>query len=778
MKINDVKLKITEELDKKYIEDNEREWVHVEIININRVDVHIVSDKVDSIKKLKDYIRLLIDDINESLEDDVKLYLGHVNYHGIDEAEFFDLQKPKERTFNNLSFGELIDAGINNVEKISDNRKNESDIISFYSYKGGVGRTVALIQTAYLLAKEGKNVLLMDLDIEAPSFFNIFKDDVKSKYGLVDYLYEKLYFNEDEIKITHIISKLNLNLKGEIYIIPAGKSNIEYVKKLEKLKEKRIYENKLIQNVIEETEKKYYIDYTLVDSRTGINNWGALSLIDISDEVILFAYPNRENIDGIKLIMELIEPYKNPTIVLSRIHDSVEGNKIAEDLFKELNIQQEFIPVHYESSIALAQKYPIENATKPFEKISQFILQRENNIKYEDLIKDNKELVDKIINNLYENKELMSIITTNEKKVISRNNWIIVDKKDNIMDIIHRINSNIDIIDDSECSEYIVNDSKTDYIQSQYITGCIINKFNELALKKVRKNNIDIENKFKDFDEIKFKEYIMDENDNKVNIRKIIDIFNVIFKEEITKDTIYIIDFKSFETIINGGELNVNNEELKKFKRGSLVEFFLAVLDGLIYSNTNLNFKVIIDKENYKDYEEEFNKHNSNILNLAWDKNESSLEKIDEILVETVNLLSEEIKNEILKKLNPVEDYKMQFYKEIVKNKSYNNLLSDDIMKKLNLNEILEGINLGNKSNKELVGFIYCRMIDKNRYSKLLNKWIYEELIKINQLNKQTVINLIINAVKIEKESENLNKSSIITFDSFNKAMNSLHTLC
>lgn len=767
MKINDVKLKITEELDKKYIEDNEREWVHVEIININRVDVHIVSDKVDSIKKLKDYISLLIDDINKNLEDGVKLYLGHVNYHGIDEAEFFDLQKPKERTFNNLSFGELIDAGINNVKKISEKKKNKSNIISFYSYKGGVGRTVALIQTAYLLAKEGKNVLLMDLDIEAPSFFNIFKDDIKSKYGLVDYLYEKLYFNKDEIKINHIISKLNLNLKGEIYIIPAGRNNIEYVKKLEKLKEKRIYENKLIQNAIEEAEKKYYIDYTLVDSRTGINNWGALSLIDISDEVILFAYPNRENIDGIKLIMELIEPYKNPTIVLSRIHDSLEGNKIAEDLFKELNIEQEFIPVHYESSIALAQKYPIENATKPFEKISKFILQRENNIRYEGLIKNNKELVDKIINNLCDNKKLTSIITTNEKKVISKNNWIIVDKKDNIKEIIHRINSNIDIIDDYGCSTDIIKGSKIVYKEYEYFIGSIINKFNKLALKKAYKNNINIENKFKDFDELKFENYIKDEDD-KVSVRKIIDLCNIIFEEEITKDTIYIIDFESFATCMN-------NKELKKSDKENFVRLFLVVLDSLTYSNTNLNFKVVIDKKNYEDYEDEFNKHNSNMLNLVWEENESSLEKIDEILVATVNSLSEEIKNDILNNLNPREDYNIQlnkFYDELIKNKDDKNLSKDNIMQKLDFNEIIEAINLENKSNKELVSFIYCTMIDKNRYSKLLNKWIYEELIKINKLNKQTVINLIINAIKIEKESNNLNKSSIITFDSFNKAIN------
>lgn len=71
-------------------------------------------------------------------------------------------------------------------------------MISFYSYKGGVGRTIALIETAYNLADAGKRVLLLDLDVEAPSLHNIFYDKVNDEingvqYGTIEYLYRKLY---------------------------------------------------------------------------------------------------------------------------------------------------------------------------------------------------------------------------------------------------------------------------------------------------------------------------------------------------------------------------------------------------------------------------------------------------------------------------------------------------------------------------------------------------------------------------------------------------------
>src|SRR5580704_13816247 len=41
-------------------------------------------------------------------------------------------------------------------------------IVGFYSFKGGVGRTLAIVNVAYLMARRGRNVLLIDMDLEAP----------------------------------------------------------------------------------------------------------------------------------------------------------------------------------------------------------------------------------------------------------------------------------------------------------------------------------------------------------------------------------------------------------------------------------------------------------------------------------------------------------------------------------------------------------------------------------------------------------------------------------
>ncbi len=42
-------------------------------------------------------------------------------------------------------------------------------VVTFYSFKGGVGRTLALLNVAYEIANSGQHVLVVDFDLEAPA---------------------------------------------------------------------------------------------------------------------------------------------------------------------------------------------------------------------------------------------------------------------------------------------------------------------------------------------------------------------------------------------------------------------------------------------------------------------------------------------------------------------------------------------------------------------------------------------------------------------------------
>ncbi len=67
------------------------------------------------------------------------------------------------------------------------------ETITFYSYKGGVGRTLAMANIALYLSRFGLDVCLIDFDLEAPGLhykLANFLDIKKIKEGMVDFIYD------------------------------------------------------------------------------------------------------------------------------------------------------------------------------------------------------------------------------------------------------------------------------------------------------------------------------------------------------------------------------------------------------------------------------------------------------------------------------------------------------------------------------------------------------------------------------------------------------------
>ncbi|EOU2019367.1 ParA family protein, partial [Clostridium perfringens] len=348
MKRIEVIKELERELEDYFINDIEKEWIDLRIVNVTGVDLTVVSEKGENIKECYNKIEDIFLEINSKIDkEDEKLFIRKKRIYSVYEAEIFEVDKPIRVKKKGFTFGELVDNLNFNKDTNIENKKHKSKVVSFYSYKGGVGRTVILIQTAYLLASKGKRVAIIDLDIEAPSFNDIFENDISNNNGMINYLYNKLYNikSEEDESIVKFVSKLNTNVSGEVYVIPAGKISLKYIKMLELLKEKRIYENEYISEFIEELEKQYNVDYVLIDSRTGLNNWGALSISNISDELFLCAYPNKENVRGINMISELINDNKKYNVIFSRIDNSDEGEKKAKELFDQLKINQDFIGI-------------------------------------------------------------------------------------------------------------------------------------------------------------------------------------------------------------------------------------------------------------------------------------------------------------------------------------------------------------------------------------------------------------------------------------------------
>src|SRR6266404_1937548 len=71
--------------------------------------------------------------------------------------------------------------------------KKTDKIITFYSYKGGTGRSMALANVAWILACAGRKVLAIDWDLEAPGLHHYFypflvDKELSASDGLIDFV--------------------------------------------------------------------------------------------------------------------------------------------------------------------------------------------------------------------------------------------------------------------------------------------------------------------------------------------------------------------------------------------------------------------------------------------------------------------------------------------------------------------------------------------------------------------------------------------------------------
>ena len=193
------------------------------------------------------------------------------------------------------------------------------ETITFYSYKGGVGRTLTLANIAMYLSRFGLNVCLLDFDLEAPGLHYKFTQYLKTddiKTGLVDYIYE--FTHNDIIPESFIPFSKEIIPKtgpqGEIRLIPAGNVlSAEYWKKLASINWHKLFYEEDSEGVPfflelkERIEKEFNPDFLLIDSRTGITEMSGVCTVLLPDKIVFLIVNNQENIEGARQIFRSIQ---------------------------------------------------------------------------------------------------------------------------------------------------------------------------------------------------------------------------------------------------------------------------------------------------------------------------------------------------------------------------------------------------------------------------------------------------------------------------------------
>ncbi len=212
-------------------------------------------------------------------------------------------------------------------------------IVTFYSYKGGVGRSMAILNVAYALANQGHSVLVLDMDLEAPGLSGFLSRNKEihstAPYDIVDLIaWAKSASRMPEpleqaalppasdyivsVPTEKIGSQAELSGLGRLDVIPVDEGR-DYYGRMTGLEIGSLDRTELIRigsllrawlkgRTFTENLPEYYgipapthhYDFILIDSRTGVTEIGGLCIGPLSDSLVVLTALNDQNVNGTK----------------------------------------------------------------------------------------------------------------------------------------------------------------------------------------------------------------------------------------------------------------------------------------------------------------------------------------------------------------------------------------------------------------------------------------------------------------------------------------------
>ena len=241
-------------------------------------------------------------------------------------------------------------------------------ISTFYSFKGGVGRTMALVNAAVELAQRGRKVLAVDFDLEAPGLdtFDILGAGAgPARLGVVDFVREYVVTGQAP-EVGRFVSQSPA--LENLWVMPSG-SQQHYAASLGGIDWQDLYEHRdgylLFEDLKEQWRDSLQPDYVLIDSRTGYTDTCGICTRQLPDAVILLFFPNAQNLRGLAEVVRdiraesenMFERRIETHFVMSNVPDLDDEDDILRRMmarFKEdLGIDPEPQIVHRYDSLSL-----------------------------------------------------------------------------------------------------------------------------------------------------------------------------------------------------------------------------------------------------------------------------------------------------------------------------------------------------------------------------------------------------------------------------------------
>jgi tetratricopeptide (TPR) repeat protein len=180
--------------------------------------------------------------------------------------------------------------------------------VCWYSFKGGVGRSMSLANVCALLARDGYQVGVLDLDIEAPGLHTIspFKTNKYRPTGVLGFLSDLVQERTSVSSLDQYGCAVEIQGGREAFFLPAGPpDHEEYLKLLYQVREAGLFAPKASQGPFYLDQIKLWFreekkaEFLLIDARTGYSEMGGVGTLLLADLIVLVAGLNENNLSGL-----------------------------------------------------------------------------------------------------------------------------------------------------------------------------------------------------------------------------------------------------------------------------------------------------------------------------------------------------------------------------------------------------------------------------------------------------------------------------------------------
>ena len=210
---------------------------------------------------------------------------------------------------------------------MADGKDGAGTVVTFYSFKGGTGRTMALANVAWILASNGKKVLVLDWDLDSPGlhrYFHPFLDAAKvaATSGIIelitDYAWEatqQAERHEDWVRrraqvIPHAVSLAwEFPHEGMLDFVSAGRQNRDYSAAVTAFDWDTFYGRLGGGQFLDalRADMREHYDYVLIDSRTGHSDISDICTVHLPDILVDCFTLNNQSIEGAAAIARSVE---------------------------------------------------------------------------------------------------------------------------------------------------------------------------------------------------------------------------------------------------------------------------------------------------------------------------------------------------------------------------------------------------------------------------------------------------------------------------------------